>query len=109
MKAYIILRWLITLMLGIVGAWLTALNWSCVVSWYARRRHSSMFPLIAGVSLALALIACPIAGSARWAWIPLIVDPGCLLLIILTIPLVIMTRGFRYDLNQDQEQERMQP
>jgi CHASE2 domain-containing sensor protein len=105
---YYIFRWLITSTLGILGAWLTALNWSCIVIWYARRRHHSMIPLVGGGSLALALLACPMAGTTRWAWIPLIVDPGCLLMMLLLVPLTMKTRGFRHELNQGQEQERMQ-
>jgi hypothetical protein len=40
-------------------------------------------PLVGGVSGSLALLACPIPGAARWAWVPLVLDPGGALLALL--------------------------
>ncbi len=47
-----------------------------------------MFPLVGGVLAALAIIALPIQGSWRWAWVGLLIEPGMLLLTFAVIAIV---------------------
>ena len=35
-------------------------------------------PLVGGISGALAVLLCPLAGTNRWAWLPAVLDVGCL-------------------------------
>jgi len=97
MQLHTIMGWLTSLTLGVLGAWVTALIYSCIVIWYARRQHHSFTPMIGGLSLALALLACPMTGTRRLAWLPLVADPGCLLVILLLGYVVIKTHGFRHE------------
>ena len=47
------------------------------ILWYARRKRSSMIPLIGGLLFAVAMFICPLPAMKRWAWVPLIADLGC--------------------------------
>jgi hypothetical protein len=108
MQSYTIMRWLTSLTLGVLGAWVSALNYSCIISWYARRQHHSFIPILGGGSLALALLACPTPGTTRLAWLPLVADPGCMLVTLVLGYVVIKTHGFRYESNKGESQDRMQ-
>ena len=108
MQLHTIMRSLTSLTLGVLGAWVTALNYSCIVLWYASRQHHSFIPMIGGLSLALALLACPMKGTMRLAWLPLVADPGCLLVTLLLGYVVIKTHGFHHESNKGESQDRMQ-
>jgi hypothetical protein len=89
------LRWVASALLGVLGAWLVACNYACIVIGLTRRQHHSMIPLIGGIALAAALLTCPAPGATRWAWLPLVVDPGCLLVALVLGYTAIATHGFR--------------
>lgn len=72
------IRWVVTTALGGLGAWVIACNFACITMWLAHRRHASLVPLVGGLLTSAALLACPIRGSFRFAWVPLVIDPGCL-------------------------------
>jgi hypothetical protein len=107
MQSDTIIRWLTSLTLGVLGAWVTALNYSCIVLWYARRQHHSFIPMMGGLSLAIALLACPMTGTTRLAWLPLAADPGCLLGTLLLGYVVIKTPGARRGSNKGESQDKM--
>jgi hypothetical protein len=89
------LRWIASASLGILGAWVVTLNYACIAIGIARRGYHSMIPLLGGCALAVALLACPASRAARWAWVPLAADPGCLFAVLLLGYSAIITRGFR--------------
>jgi hypothetical protein len=82
-------RWLIAVPLGICGAWVTLCNYACIALGLFRGKHHSMVPLLGGAFSALALLLCPAVHRWSWAWVPLAVDPGCLLLFVLGGPFLI--------------------
>jgi hypothetical protein len=75
------LRWGLAALLACLGLYVTFLNVSCIWVWHFRRRHHSMVPLLGGGAVALALLIVPLPGLAAYAWLSLLIDPGCLLMI----------------------------
>jgi len=39
---------------------------------------TSLILFFGGIAGLLAMFACPLAGAARWAWVPPLLDPGCI-------------------------------
>ena len=91
-----VVRWLIAVSLGLFGACGTVCNYACIASWLFRGEHRSMVPFVGGVCMALAWLMCPAVSSRGWAWIPLVLDPGCLLLLLVSVPffIVMFLRGY---------------
>ena len=89
------IRWIVAVPLGVLGAWVIVGNFACLALGLARRRHASMVPLIGGVLASASLLACPLRGSSRVAWLPLVVDPGCLWASSLFLYAVVVVRCFR--------------
>ena len=49
------------------------------------RRLPSVVPLVGGLSGAVALVLCPVRSVPRYAWLPLVLDVGCLPSLILFV------------------------
>jgi hypothetical protein len=54
------------------------------------RKGVSLVPLVGGVSGAIAILAFPREGLGKWAWVPLVLDPGTLFLVL--TPLLLLYR-----------------
>ena len=89
-----LLRWVLPGLLGLVGCWIIFLNFSVVYVWFLRREHHSFIPLLGGCLAGLAMLASPLPGVVRFAWIPLIVDLGCLFSFLSFIYAVVVLRCF---------------
>jgi len=79
--------WIIPIILGAFGLWITIMNWWIFfsglkwwISWDGSepRKSTTWGPLIGGGALALAILACPVEQWKRFWWIPLVADWGCL-------------------------------
>ena len=68
--------------LTFMGGWLVMMNYACIIVWYTQRRHSSTSPLLGGLFLAGAMLLCPLAGVRAFAWLPFVLDTGCLYLLV---------------------------
>jgi hypothetical protein len=71
-----VIRWLLAVPLGLLGAWAVLCNYACVALALLRGQHHSVVPLLGGGLLAVAWLLCP-ATEAAWGWVPLALDPGC--------------------------------
>src|SRR5262245_30376794 len=78
-----VLLWLLTGLLTIFGAVGTIGNFVGIALAVFRGRSYSLAPFIGGGFLAIAFWICPVVELNRYAWIPLLVDPGCALMIVL--------------------------
>jgi hypothetical protein len=76
----IVLMWLLSLVLLLLGAWITIANW--VITF--RTKGGSPIPIVGGVFMAIALVMIPLDALHRFWWLPLIVDLGCLPMLVLT-------------------------
>ncbi len=76
----IVLRWLISLLLLFLGGWITLANWIIP----ARPKGGSLIPVLGGLFGAVAFATIPIIALNSFWWLPLIVDLGCLPLLVMT-------------------------
>ncbi len=91
-----IIHWLITALAFLSGAFVISMNYySWLYLGITRREHHSPIPFFGGVLCSVALLFSPIAEARSWAWLPLILDPGCIYLVGLFIYSAIVTRGFK--------------
>lgn len=89
------MRWSLVCLFALIGLWITGVNYGCVYLWIVHRKHGSLTPLIGGVSGALALLLCPIPAVQRWAWLPLVLDLGCVYTLASFLYVVFILKGFR--------------
>jgi hypothetical protein len=71
----------------IIGAWVSVLNWHAVLSRFFNRksRESSWIPVVGGAAISIGIFLMPLNGTAKWFWVALLLDWGCLPGIIFTI------------------------
>jgi hypothetical protein len=82
--------------LFLAGAYFIFQNYySWIYLGMARKKHISPLPLLGGLLCHLGMRGAPIAGIRSWAWLPWIVDPGCVFLVGLFIYTAIVTKGFK--------------
>ena len=72
-------RWLLTIPFALMFVWAATFNaWVWWRLFIRREKNTpSVGPFIGGVSGGLAMQLCPL-GSFEFAWIPLVLDVGCL-------------------------------
>jgi hypothetical protein len=73
--------WLIAGVLASVGAYVIGLNWSVIVQFNRRGKHSSRVPLLGAVLVALAMMMTPNRELQSWSWAPFVIDPGSVLML----------------------------
>jgi hypothetical protein len=82
MSEWILIRWCIAIPFGLLWV-LCMLGHIVSMIRIARRGEStSPIPLIGGISGALAVLICPIAGIWIWFWLPPLLDVGALAVIV---------------------------
>ena len=84
-----LLAWIASGVLALLGIWIIILNYSVVISWYLHRRSHSRIPLLGGLSLMAGMLASPLPTVARYAWVPLVIDLGCLHLLVTFLYVVV--------------------
>jgi len=72
---------------AVVFALVTAGNLAIVYRWFVLKRHGSLVPLIGGAAGATACFLLPADWLRHWWFVPLLVDPGA-------VPLIIITAAF---------------
>src|SRR6476660_2663569 len=74
MHAYEIFRWVLPILLGLLGWWIIFLNFAIVYRWYVRGEHHSWVPFLGGFLALVAMLVCPLPQVQKLAWIPIVVD-----------------------------------
>ncbi len=77
-----LVAWIVSGGLALLGSWIILLNYWIVISWYFHRRHHSRIPLLGGLCLMAAMLGSPLPGVTRYAWVPLLIDLGCLFTLV---------------------------
>ncbi len=70
--------WALSVVLLLVGGFVIIMNWVIIYYSLVKKKHSSWAPLAGGVFAAVGLAILPIAGVAKYWYVPVIVDYGCL-------------------------------
>src|SRR5687767_630183 len=73
--------WGICILLFCTGAFFVYVNFAVIYIAYFKKKHVSPTGLIGGVLCAFAILICPDKAVLSWFWVPLVLDPGCLLLV----------------------------
>jgi hypothetical protein len=88
-----VIRWLLAILLALLGLGVIVRNYVLVYFMLFRTTSKSVVPLIGGGLLSVACLLCPALPDPEWAWIPLVVDPGCLgLFVVAVIAVILMIR-----------------
>jgi len=74
--------WAVGGLLAALSLYFVSLNLACVYRGLAKGEHHSLGPLVGGASGSLAMLLLPIPGLRVWAWVPLVIDPGCLYTVV---------------------------
>lgn len=79
-------RWIVSGLLLVFSLYMAGMNWAVFVNNYIlKKKWTSAVPLLGGVAGVLGVLLLPIAGSWRFAWIPLIADWGSLPVIVVSL------------------------
>ncbi len=78
MTFIIIVRWVIGAILALFWLGVTVTNLIDLINAGIHRTHTSLVLFFGGLASVLAVIACPISGTNQWAWVPAILDLGCI-------------------------------
>ena len=80
MKA--VMLWAVSIFLFANFAWVAFINLRTAIRWYLHRKRGSSIPLIGGLLGCVAMIAVPLNGFDNYWWVPLLVDIGCVPLVL---------------------------
>jgi hypothetical protein len=75
-----LLAYMLASVAGLLGAGVLAGNYKLLIRWYVYGRRGSLVPLLGGLLLTASLLLCPTTRIRRYAWSPIIIDPGYLYL-----------------------------
>jgi len=82
------IRWIISIVLLLLSLWAIAGNlWITFGALFKKlKKFESLIPLIGGISGMIGVLVLPVPGAWRFSWLPLIVDLGCLPLLVSALP-----------------------
>ena len=75
------LWWVACLILGIPAALLIVASWAGLIAATRNGRGVSLIPGVFGVTAAVSCRMCPAETVRSLWWLPLLLDPGCLVLV----------------------------
>ena len=78
-KVAALLAWCIAAFALVAGLWLSVMNWAVFWALYVKRvRAPSWTPLFGGLLVSVAMLSVPLPYLHSWAFLPLLLDWGCL-------------------------------
>jgi len=84
----------------LLGVWIIVFNYYVMYLGFVRKQHApSPGPLVGGLFCFL-ILRSPFFHLHYWAWLPLILDPGCVFLLGVFIYTAIASRCFKRDPRQ---------
>jgi TRAP-type C4-dicarboxylate transport system permease small subunit len=57
-------------------------NWKIVISYVTTKKGATFIPLFGGICGCLGLLACPNPTAFKLWWLPLLVDPGSVFMVV---------------------------
>lgn len=70
-------RWAVAAILAAIWLLIAGGNIATVISTATGKRPVSLALFIGGISGAAGMLVCPLPNAARWAWVPAVLDIGC--------------------------------
>jgi hypothetical protein len=83
------LRWIAGGVLFAVGAHVIVMNDAVLVYVLRRRPAPSAIPFVGGALAAVALAIIPLAGARAWWWLPIVLDWGCVVVVVSVTSLLV--------------------
>jgi uncharacterized membrane protein len=77
MSFIIIVRWVVSVILGMFWLYAAVTNLVDLINARVHKSSTSLVLFFGGVAGVVAMLACPIPGTTRWAWVPAVLDLGC--------------------------------
>ena len=74
--------WSISVILLAVSISAIVANYSISIRWYLFKKRASLIPFIGGILGTVGIVCLPVVSIRRFWWIPLVADPGCILLLV---------------------------
>ncbi len=83
---------------GLLLVWVVAgaSNALIVLLWLLKRRRASLIPIVGGLAGAAGLLLSPLGALHKWWWVPPVVDPGTLPLVVPTVVWVVCVKLRRW-------------
>jgi hypothetical protein len=88
-----LMRNLLAVLLGGISLIITCGNASIAIRFWVKRRQGSLVPLIGGVCGAVAMLVAPFEQLQRQAWVALVLDLGCVPLLVMSALALIRRHG----------------
>jgi len=80
------LAWIVSILLIIVGAYVSIMNWAVFVNNHIlKRQWTSAVPFVGGVCAGIGMLLLPIPNVWKLAWLPLLLDWGSLPVIVAAV------------------------
>jgi hypothetical protein len=76
------MMWVLSIFCFVVFLWLAAINLTQLIQVYRRKRRGSLVPFLGGLCGAFALYAAPGGGFGKLWFLPLLLDVGCVPLVL---------------------------
>ena len=102
--------WAVIAAIFLFGVWVIFLNYYYwLYLGLVRKKHHSPIALVGGLCCFLVLRYSPFVADHRWAWLPLMVDPGCIFLAGLFVYTAMASPGFSTRPAKVRQSMRAQP
>jgi len=73
-----IIRYIISVGLGLLGLYIIIMNWAILVVWLLHKKSSSTIPFFGGIFLFVAFIIIPNNSYIWLCWVAFFIDRGCI-------------------------------
>ena len=78
MTFIIVVRWIAAVVLALFWLAVSISNLIDIINARIHRSPTTLILFFGGVAGVVAMLVCPISGSNHWAWIPALLDLGCI-------------------------------
>ncbi len=78
MTLILIVQWIATGVLGLFWLGCASSNFVSLINARIHRSSTSLILLLGGIAGVVAMLVCPIPETTRWAWVPAVLDLGCI-------------------------------
>lgn len=78
MTFVIVIRWIVAAVLALFWLGSSISNLVALINARIHRSPTSLVLFFGGIAGVVAMLACPIPGTNRWAWVPAVLDLGCI-------------------------------
>ena len=79
-------QWIAGGLLILLGSFIAVMNWAALYHNLTQKTHSSFVPSMGGLFMMIGATIMPVSGLQELSWVALVLDFGCLPLLVWAIP-----------------------